>query len=258
MNEIDHFKKVLDTIKEDFTYLPVNSPNIVGVLRCIKIATYIRRDLVTDIYPTLEELDSSFNKDKYEEAYKEFHFKRLELTYDKHEDFDKMLHGYQDYFNIIGSRQESLSNYFDNNTEECKKDYAFMLDYLDVSYNSLRVIRTYLFNLVAYQIMLDKGYDINVFHDDMQLNTDCVMPIIEYMFKRTFKLYRTDEILYDRELTDNFIRDFYAKETEEVRLKMKELLSFSLKKNYINEEIHNDIMDIFQNADSEVGNTVFN
>ena len=37
MNESDHFKKVLDTIKEDFTYLPVNSPNIVGVLRCIKI-----------------------------------------------------------------------------------------------------------------------------------------------------------------------------------------------------------------------------
>lgn len=258
MIKSDRFKELLDGIKEDFTYLPVNAPNIVNVLRCIKIATYIKRDLVVDIFPTLEGLDSSFNKDNYEEAYKEFHFKRLDLTYNKPEDFDKMLDGYYSYFTIIGRRQESLANYFDNNMEKCKKDYGFMLDYLDVSYNSLRVIRTYLFNLVSYQIMLDKGYEINKFYEDMQLNTDCVMPIIEYMFKRTFKLYHTDEILYDRELTDNFIRDYYTGENENTRVKMKEFLSFSLENNYINEEIHNDIMDIFQNVDSEVGNTVFN
>ena len=258
MNENDHFKKTMDEIKKDFTYLPVNSPNILGVLRCLKIATYIKRDLIIDIFPTLEELDSSFSRDKYEDAYKEFHFKRLELTYPKPEDFDKMLDGYQDYFNIIGRRQESLANHFDNNMEECKKNYAFMLDFLDVSYNSLRVIRTYLFNLLSYQIMLDKGYETDKFYEDMQVNTDCIMPIIEYMFKRTFKLYKKDEILYDRDLTDNYMRDFYTGISEDVRIKMKELLSFSLEYDYINEEIHNDIMDIFQNVDSEVESAVFN
>ena len=258
MNENDHFKKVLDSVREYFTYIPTNAPNIVGVLRCLMIATYIKRDLIIDIYPSLEELDSSFDKNKYEEAYKEFHFKRLDLTYPKPEDFNKMLDGYQNYFNIIGTRQETLANYFNERMEECKKDYAFMLDYLDVSYNSLRVIRTYLFNLVSFQIMIDKGYDTDKFYEDMQLNTDCIMPIIEYMFKRVFKLENTDKIFYDRELADNFIRDFYIGINEDTRIKMKELLSFSLENNYINEEIHNDIMDIFQNTDSEVGNTVFN
>ena len=77
------------------------------------------------------------------------------------------------------------------------------------------------------------------------------------MFKANY-MYKEGEFLYGKELADDYIKDMYIDNCDEGRVLDKEVLSFCFENGYISEEIHDNILDIFQNVDSQIGNVTFN
>lgn len=256
MSSNDKFVKLEKEMKKCFTYIPV-LPNIMVVLQGHAIYTINKADLVNIIYPAIKELNPKFDEVKYAEAAKNAYFSKLDLIFNIENDYEKVADVFYDCYNTINDRLNYVHSQFDANEDELSKDLAFMVDFMELTYTAARYLHTYIYSVFEYQVYIDKEVDINKNHTELDEFVSFGFHIMNYMFKRTF-LYEKDEILYGKELADDYIKDMYTDQTNDGKLLVKEVLSFCLEKGYIPEEIHNDILDIFQSIDNSNEEVVYN
>lgn len=256
MLDSDKFEKLLDEMKDYFTYLPM-APNIVIVLQSFSQYTTHKADLVNTIYPVMKELNPDFDKSKYEEVTNSAYFDKIDILFNEERNFEDLLDGMRKYYNTINSRVNYLHSLLDANKEELTKDLSFIVDLMELTYSAARYLHTYAFSLFEYQVYIDKELDYTRHYEELEDFVGYGVYVINYMFKRTF-MYTKGEILYGKELADEYIKDMYTGMNNEKKMIFKEVLSFCFEKNYIPEEIHNDILDIFQSIDNSSEEVVYN
>lgn len=256
MLENDKFTKLVKDMKEYFTYIPT-VPNIAIILHGYSIYTLHKAKLSNTIYPAITEINPNFDEYKYAEAAKEAYFSKLELMFNMETDYEKTTDELGECYNIINSRVNYAFDQLDANKDELSKDLSFMIDLMELTYSAARYLHTYIYSVFEYQVYIDKELDTNKPHDELDDFISCGFHIMNYMFKRTY-MYEKGEILYGRELADDYIEDMYNKSTDEEKVIFKEVLSFCYEKNYIPQEFHNDILDIFQKSDDSNEEIVYN
>lgn len=252
----DRFKKLVKDMKEYFTYIPT-VPNIAIILHGYSIYTLHKAKLNNTIYPAMKELNPNFDEYKYAEAAKEAYFSKLELMFNMETDYEKTTDELGEYYNIINSRVNYTYNQFEANEDELSKDLSFVIDLMELTYSAARYLHTYIYSVFEYQVYMDKELDTNKPHDELGDFISCGFHIMNYMFKRTY-MYEKGEILYGKELADDYIEDMYNKSTDKEKVVFKEVLSFCFEKNYIPEEFHNDILDMFQKVDNSKEEIIYN
>lgn len=102
-------------------------------------------------------------------------------------------------------------------------------------------------------------YDIRSYYDDINVNA---LLYLDTGLYRGFIAHRKDadkgeyvvSLYVDKDSRKNGVAD----NSDEGKVLIKEALSFCFEKGYISEEIHSNILDILQNADSGEENVVFN
>nr|DAJ49205.1 MAG TPA: hypothetical protein [Caudoviricetes sp.] len=255
MSNNDKLAKLEKEMKKCFTYIPP-VPNIMVILQGHSIYTIHKADLINIIYPAMEELNPKFDKDKYAEAAKDAYFSKLELMFNEEGDHEDMTDAIYDCYNIVNDRLNYIHSQFDANEDELSKDLAFMVDFMELTYTASRYVHTYIYSIFECQVYIDKELDVAKNHSELDEFVSLGFHIINYMFKRTF-MYEKGEILYGKELADEYVKDMYN-DVNNDKMLMKEVLSFCLEKSYISEEIHNDILDVFQSIDNSNEEVVYN
>lgn len=256
MIENDKFIKLVKDMKNHFTYIP-NVPNIIVILHGYLTYTIHKANLNNVTYQAIKELNPKFDKDKYAEAAKDAYFNKLDLIFNTEDDYENITDEIGEYYNIINSRVNYAYNRFNANKDELSKNLSFMVDLMELTYTAARYMHTYVYSVFEYQVYIDKDLDTNKPHSELDDFISCGFHIINYMFKRTY-MYEEGEILYGKELADDYIEDMYNKSTDEEKVIFKEVLSFCYEKNYIPQEFHSDILDIFQKVDNSNEEIVYN
>ena len=256
MLDNDRFEKLLDEMRDYFTYLPM-APNIVIMLQSFSQYTTHKADLANTVYPAMEKLNPNFDRSKYVEVTNEAYFNKIDILFNTEKNYEDSLEGIRKYYNTINSRVNYLHGLLNANKEELTKDLSFIVDLMELTYSAARYLHTYTFTLFEYQVYIDKEIDHTKHHEELDDFVGCGVHVINYAFKRTY-MYTKGEILYGKELADNYIKDMYSSMSNEEKLIFKEALSFCLEKNYISEEIHSDILDVFQSIDSSNEKVVYN
>lgn len=256
MNSNDKFVKLVKTMQDYFTYMPT-VPNIIVVLHGYSTYTIHKANLINTIYPVMKELNPNFDEYKYAEDAKNAYFNKLDLVFNMEEDYENTTDAIGDYYNTVNGRLNYVRDQFDANEEELSKDLSFMFDLMELTYTASRYLHTYIYSVFEYQVYIDKELDANKHHDELDDFVSCGLHIINYMFKRTY-MYEKGEILYGRELADEYIEDMYDKSSDKEKVIFKEALSFCFEKSYIPEEFHNDILDIFQKVDNSKEEIIYN
>lgn len=254
MSSEDKFKELVEQMRKEFIYLP-EVPNIISSLNTLVQYTMLKGRILNDIYPAIEKVHPKFNRVEYEEAAKDVYFDKLDPLFDV-EDNEYSIDSIMEYASILNSRANYIYDQYQANEEELSGNLGFIVDMLETTYTTVRFLHTYAFSLLGYQVYMDKGLDASKIHNEYDEFILVGFHIINYMFKANY-MYNEDELLYGKELADDYIKDMYNDDDNDKML-IKEVLSFCFEKNYISEKIHNDILDIFQKIDNSTEDVVYN
>ena len=255
MSAEDRFKDLLELMRKEFVYLP-KVPNIIASLNTLVQYTMLKGRILNNIYPAIEKVHPQFDRVKYEEAAKNAYFSKLDFLFDV-DNNEFSIDSVMEYSTILNSRANYIHDQYNANKEELSGNLGFIVDMLETAYTTARFLHTYAFSLFGYQVYIDKDLDVSKTHKEYDEFISAGFHIINYMFKANY-MYKEGEFLYGRELADDYIKDMYTDNSDEGKVLIKEALSFCFEKGYISEEIHSNILDIFQNADSGEKNVVFN
>lgn len=255
MSSEDRFKELVEHMRKEFIYLP-EVPNIIASLNTLVQYTMLKGRLVNDIYPAIEKVHPKFDRVEYEQAAKDAYFSKLDPLFDV-EDNEFSIDSIMEYASILNGRANYIHDEYQANEEELSGNLGFIVDMLETTYTTARFLHTYAFNLFAYQVYIDKGLDASKIYKEYDEFVLRGFHIINYMFKANY-MYDESELLYGKELADDYIKDMYSDQSDDDKMFVKEVLSFCLEKNYISEKIHNDILDVFQSIDNSNEEVVYN